>query len=348
MALTLGEIADNIDAELQGDPARAIANVAPLHQAGREHLSFLANRRYLAFLKTTGAAAVIVAAADAPACPAARLICADPYLAYAKAARLLNPEAGFEPGVHHAATVAADARLAPDCLVGPQVVVGRGAVIGARTRIDPGCVIDEQVSIGADCRLRAGATLLRGARVGDRVVIFSGAVIGAEGYGFAQDEGKWLKIPQLGGVVIEDDVEIGANTTIDRGALGDTVIETGVKIDNQVQIGHNVRVGAHTAIAGAVAIAGSAKLGRRCQIGGACAINGHIEIADDVTITGMSGVANDIKQAGVYSGGAPVVSSNLTWRKNMARFKQLDQLARRLFALERSASTPSGRERGHG
>lgn len=348
MALTLGEIAANIDAELQGDPSRAIANVAALRNAGSEHLSFLANRRYRGLLKTTRAAAVIVAAADAPACPVARLVCDDPYLAYAKAARLLNPEAGFEPGVHPAATVAPDARLAPDCLVGPQVVVGRGAVIGARTRVDPGCVIDEQVSIGADCRLRAGATLLRGARVGDRVVIFPGAVIGADGYGFAQEGGKWLKIPQLGGVVIEDDVEIGANTTIDRGALGDTVIEAGVKIDNQVQIAHNVRVGAHTAIAGAVAIAGSAKLGRRCQIGGACAINGHIEIADDVTITGMSGVANDIKQAGVYSGGAPVISSNLTWRKNMARLKQLDQLARRLFALERGASTPAGREQGHG
>ena len=268
------------------------------------------------------------------ACPTASLVTEDPYLAYAKAARFLNPVPEFTPGIHPSAVVEAGADVPASSFVGANSVIGAGAVIGGHTCIGPGCVVEEGVRIGSHCHIHSRVTLVQRVEIGMRVLVHPGAVIGADGYGIANDSGRWLKIPQLGNVIIGDDVEIGANTTIDRGALEDTVIEAGVKIDNQVQIGHNVRVGEHTAIAGAAVVAGSVKIGRRCMIGGASAITGHIEIADDVVLTGMSGVSNSIRQAGVYSSGVPV-TDNLTWRKNMARFKRLDELARRVSALEK-------------
>ena len=205
--------------------------------------------------------------------------------------------------------------------------------IGERAYIGHGCVIEDGVNIGADSRLTANISICKGVTVGLRAIIHPGVILGADGFGIASHEGKWLKIPQIGGVRIGDDVELGANTTIDRGALDDTVIEDGVKIDNQVQIGHNTRVGEHTAIAGCCAIAGSVLIGKRCMIGGLSAIAGHIEIADDVVITGMSGVSNSIKSSGMYSSGLPVTENKL-WRKNTARFKQLDELARKILRLE--------------
>ena len=334
MTATLGEIAAAINAELRGDPADEITNVASLHNAAPGDLTFYANTRYRADLEATRASAVMLAAADAQACPTASLITEDPYLAYAKAARFLNPVPEFTPGIHPSAVVEAGADVATSCFVGANSVIGAGAVIGAHTCVGPGCVVEEGVNIGSHCRIHSRVTLMQRVEIGMRVLVHPGVVIGADGYGIANDSGRWLKIPQLGNVIIGDDVEIGANTTIDRGALEDTVIEAGVKIDNQVQIGHNVRVGEHTAIAGAAVVAGSVKIGRRCMIGGASAINGHIEIADDVVLTGMSGVSNSIRQAGVYSSGVPV-TDNLTWRKNMVRFKRLDELARRVAALEK-------------
>ena len=334
MTATLGEIAAAINAELRGDPADEITNVASLHNAAPGDLTFYANTRYRADLEATRASAVMLAAADAQACPTASLITEDPYLAYAKAARFLNPVPEFTPGIHPSAVVEAGADVATSCFVGANSVIGAGAVIGAHTCVGPGCVVEEGVKIGSHCRIHSRVTLMQRVEIGMRVLVHPGVVIGADGYGIANDSGRWLKIPQLGNVIIGDDVEIGANTTIDRGALEDTVIEAGVKIDNQVQIGHNVRVGEHTAIAGAAVVAGSVKIGRRCMIGGASAINGHIEIADDVVLTGMSGVSNSIRQAGVYSSGVPV-TDNLTWRKNMVRFKRLDELARRVAAMEK-------------
>lgn len=334
MTATLGEIAAAIDAELRGDPASEISNIASLHNAAPGDLTFYANRRCFSDLEKTRASAVMLAEADAPACPTASLITDDPYLAYAKAARFLNPPPKFIPDIHPSAVIEADAAVAAGCFIGANAIIGANAVIGAHTYIGPGCVVEAGVKIGSHCHIHSGVVLMQRVEIGMRVQVHPGVVVGADGYGIANDSGHWLKIPQLGNVVIGDDVEIGANTTIDRGALENTVIEAGVKIDNQVQVGHNARVGEHTAIAGGAAIAGSVKIGRRCMIGGACALTGHIEIADDVIITGMSGVSNSIRQAGVYSSGVPI-TDNTTWRKNMVRFKRLDELARRVSVLEK-------------
>ena len=334
MTATLGDIAEQIDAQLQGDPATRISGVASLRMAAPGDLSFYNNKRYVADLAATRAGAVILAEVDAPSCPAATLVVNDPYLAYTKAAAFLRPPAPFAPGIDPAATVAADADIAADCFIGANTVVGNNVRIDAGTYVGPGCVLEADVRIGARCRLHPNVTLMRRVELGARVLLHPGVVLGADGFGLANDAGRWLKIPQLGSVVIGDDVEIGANSTIDRGALEDTVIEDGVKIDNQVQIGHNVRVGAHTAIAGGVMVAGSVSIGRRCMIGGASAITGHIDIVDDVVIAGMSGVPNSIREAGVYASGVPVTDQK-TWRKNMARFRNLDALARKVFRLEK-------------
>ena len=334
MTATLGEIAATCDAELRGDPAYRITNVASLHNASSGDLTFYANKRYKDDLEATRAGAVMLAEADASACPTASLITDNPYLAYAKAARFLNPAPKFAPGIHPSAVIEAGADIAAGVFIGANTVIGRNAVVGARTYIGPACVVDADVKIGSDCHIHSRVSLMERVEIGKRVLVHPGVVIGADGYGIANDSGRWLKIPQLGSVLIGDDVEIGANTTIDRGAIENTVIEAGVKIDNQVQIGHNVRVGEHTAIAGAAVVAGSVTIGRRCMIGGASAITGHIEIADDVVLTGMSGVSNSITQSGVYSSGVPV-TDNVTWRKNMVRFKRLDELARRVSALEK-------------
>ncbi len=334
MAVTFREIAEHIGARLQGDPDGEVTHVAPLHTAKSGDLSFLANRKYHPYLKITKASVVVLAEADAANCPVAKLITDDPYLAYVKAVRYLRPPEGFQPHRHPTAVVDDSSPIPPGCYIGAHAVVGRNVSIGEHVHIGAGSVIDENVVVGASSYLHANVTLCAGTAIGERVLIHPGVVIGADGFGIANDGGRWLKIPQLGGVVIGDDVEIGANTTIDKGALQNTIIEDGVKIDNQVQIGHNVRVGAHTAIAGATGIAGSVTVGKRCMIGGASAINGHLEIADDVVITGMSGVTNSIKEAGVYSAGVPVVD-NKTWRRNVVRFKHLDKIVRRLFDLER-------------
>ncbi|MGH8247736.1 MAG: UDP-3-O-(3-hydroxymyristoyl)glucosamine N-acyltransferase, partial [Gammaproteobacteria bacterium] len=229
--------------------------------------------------------------------------------------------------------VDAAASVSHNAYVGPVAVVGAGSRIGDKAYIGAGCVIGEDVSIGRHTRLIGNVTLCRGVQLGERILIHPGAVIGADGFGLANDSGRWLKIPQLGTVVIGDDVEIGANSAIDRGALENTVIEEGVKIDNLVQIGHNTCIGAHTAIAGSAVIAGSVRIGKRCMIGGAAVISGHLEIADDVTLTGMSAVPNSIREAGVYSSGMPI-TDNRTWRRNVARIKHLDELAKRVRELE--------------
>jgi len=333
MQYTLREIADELDVELHGDPECTITNVATLQSAGRNDLSFLANRRYYKHLKSTKASAVILSDADKAECPTNYLIAADPYLSFVKAVRFLNPDKTFSPGISDSAVIGIDTTISPSSFIGPNVVIGDNVTVGGDVYIGPGCVIGDKVIVGDSTRLTANVTLCSGIKLGQRILIHPGAVIGADGFGIARDKDVWLKAPQLGGVIIFDDVEIGANTTIDRGAIEDTVIEAGVKIDNQVQIGHNARIGEHTAIAGCVAIAGSVTIGKRCAIGGLSALAGHIEIADDVTVTGMSGVSNSIKSAGVYSS-APIITDNLTWRKNIARFKQLDEFVRRMIKLE--------------
>jgi len=333
MQYTLREIADEIDVELHGDPECKITTVETLQNAGETALSFLANRRYYKYLNSTKAAAVILAEADQNECPTNYLIAADPYLSFVKAVRFLYPDRSFDPGISDSAVVGIDTTISSSSFIGPNAVIGDHVTIGDDVYIGPGCVIGDSVIVGDSTSLTANVTLCRDVKLGRRVLLHPGAVIGSDGFGFARDKDDWLKVPQLGSVVIFDDVEIGANATVDRGAIEDTIIESGVKIDNQVQIGHNVRIGEHTAIAGCAAVAGSVTIGKRCAIGGLAALAGHIEIADDVTVTGMSGVSNSIKNAGVYSS-APSVTDNKTWRKNVARFKKLDYFVRRMIKLE--------------
>ncbi|HTY48993.1 MAG TPA: UDP-3-O-(3-hydroxymyristoyl)glucosamine N-acyltransferase [Steroidobacteraceae bacterium] len=321
MAVSLGELAVRLGCELRGDPALLVDGVATLADAHPRSVAFLAERRHLVQLAGTRAGAVVLEARHAAACPVAALISANPRATYARLAALLHPIAAAVPGVHPTAVVAADARVDPSAEIGPCAVVGSRAVIGRGVRVGAHCVIEEDVQVGAETVLHVRVTLRHGVSLGPRCILHPGAVVGADGFGFAPEAGAWVKIPQVGGVRVGADVEIGANTTVDRGTIGDTVVEDGVKLDNQIQIGHNVRVGEHTAIAGCTGVSGSTVIGRRCQIGGACAIGGHLSIADDVVITGFSMISRSILRPGVYSSGIPFEDAR-TWRRLVARFKR--------------------------
>ena len=334
MSYRLGDLAERIGAELFGDPDIAIDRVAVLDTAGPSAVAFLSNRRYRPYLESTKAGAVILGPEFREACPVPALVLDNPYLGYARVATLLSPVVVPAPCVAPSAVIESGATVAPDASIGAHCVVEDGATIGAGTLIEAGSFLGRGSAIGPHGRIAPGVVICRGVRIGARAIIHPGAVIGADGFGIANDDGVWVKIPQFGGVRIGDDVEIGANTTIDRGALEDTVIEDGVKLDNLIQIGHNVQIGAHTAIAACTAIGGSARIGRRCTIAGAVSIAGHLEIADDVHLTATSAVPNTIREPGVYSSGMPV-QENRAWRRNIARLRQLDDMARRLHALER-------------
>jgi UDP-3-O-[3-hydroxymyristoyl] glucosamine N-acyltransferase len=330
---TLGSLAEAIGARLRGDAQTPILRVATLSGAGPDALSFLANRRYKAQLRATRAAAVVLSEEFLGDCPGQALVMDNPYLGFARAAALLNPPPRVPPGVHPSAVVDAGARVHALAAVGACAVIGAGAEVAARAVVGPGCVLGEAAVVGEDSRLVANVTLGRGVVLGRRVLLHPGVVVGADGFGIANDNGVWEKVPQLGSVRIGDDVEVGANTTIDRGALEDTVVEEGVKLDNLIQVGHNVRIGAHTAIAACVAIGGSARIGRRCTIGGAASLAGHLEIADDVHLTATSAVPNSIAEPGVYSSGMPV-QENRAWRRSVIRLRQLDEFARILKSLQ--------------
>ncbi len=344
MELSLAELAARIGARLEGDPAARVRGVAPLDRATPETVSFLANPRYRRLLGATRAAAVILAASERGACPVAALVADDPYLAFARAAAVFAPPAPRRRGVHPRAVVDPDAEVDFEAWVGPGAVVEAGARVAAGAWIGPGCVVGEGARVGEGTRLVANVTLAPGVVVGRRCLLHPGVVVGSDGFGFARDGERWVKVPQIGGVRIGDEVEIGANTTIDRGVLDDTVIEDGVKLDNQIQVAHNVRIGAHTAIAGCAGIAGSARIGRGCMIGGGAGIAGHLEIADGTVVTAMSLVSHPIREPGVYSSGVPL-QPNRQWRRNAARFAELDRLARRLRRLER-ALAERGKEEG--
>ncbi|WP_449446154.1 UDP-3-O-(3-hydroxymyristoyl)glucosamine N-acyltransferase [Thermomonas brevis] len=324
---TASELAARFGLELRGED-RTITGVGTLADAGAGQLSFLANPRYRAQLADTGAGAVVVRADDAEAFAGTALVARDPYVAFARIAALFERKPAHAPGVHPTAFVDPAAIVDPTACIGPHASIGARSRIHARAVVGPGCVIGEDCEVGDDCELQARVTLLTRVRLGKRVRILPGAVLGAAGFGLAMDAGRWVNVPQLGGVVIGDDCEIGANTTIDRGALGDTVLEEDVRLDNQIQIGHNVRIGAHTAMAGCAAVAGSAKIGRHCLIGGAAGILGHLEVCDRVVVTAMSLVTHSIREPGEYSSGTPLMD-NRSWRKSAARFKQLDRIARR-------------------
>ncbi len=318
---SLGELAVRFGLELRGDPALQVSHVATLSQAQAGSLSFLANSRYRKQLPCSRATAVVVAPADADACPGAALIGSNPYLAYARIATLLHPPVSTSPGIHSTSVVSCDARVAASASVGPFCVVEADADVGERVQLGAGCTVLSGARIGPDSRLMPRVTLYAGVRIGERCLLHTGVVIGADGFGFAPEAGTWVKVPQVGSVRIGDDVEIGANTTIDRGAIDDTVVENGAKLDNQIQVGHNVVIGAHTAIAACTGISGSTTIGQRCMIGGMVGFAGHLTIADDVSITGCSLVSASIKQAGSYSSGMPTVETR-AWRRMVAHLRR--------------------------
>jgi len=337
----IGEIAALLGGELLGDATHEVERIAPLDTADARAIGFLAHARHVAHLQRTAAGCLIVAPAlrEAAAARGAAIVCADPYLAYARltqwwAARVrtippsgVHPSAVVEPG----ARIAASASVGALAYIGAQACVAAGAVVGAQAHVGA------HAELGEGTTLHARAVLARGCRIGARGIVHSGAVVGADGFGFApvpDEGGRWEKIEQLGAVAIGDDVEIGANSCVDRGALEDTVIGNGVKIDNLVQIGHNVRIGEHSAFAGCVGVAGSARIGRRCTFGGAAMILGHLEIADDVHVSAGTLISRSIRKAGVYSGVFPF-DDNAAWEKNAATLRQLHALRERIRALEK-------------
>lgn len=331
---TLRELARQCDARVEGDPEVRVKQVATLQNASAGTIAFLANPRYRSLLATTGASAVIVAPAEAHATALPRLISEHPYLTFARVATLLNPPRSVASGIDPRAHVADDARVDEAASIAAGAFVGSGACIGPRTVLHPGAVVGRGTRIGADCRLYPNAVVYHDCVLGDRVIVHGGAVIGSDGFGMAELAGVWLKIPQIGRVVIGNDVEIGANTTIDRGALDDTVIEEGVKLDNQIQIAHNCRIGAHTAIAGCVGIAGSVTIGSHCKLGGAAMIAGHIEIADHVVISGGTLVSKSIRDAGVYTAVYPLAAHG-QWLRAAPHVRQIEKLVERVRQLEK-------------
>ena len=328
-APTVAELAERFALGLRGDGALRIHGVGTLAHAGGDQLAFLANPRYRGQLAATTAGAVVLRAADAEGYAGTALVAADPYTAFAKLAALFDRVPAREPGIHPLAAIHPDAVVDPGAHVGAFTSIGAGTRVEVGALIGPGCVIGEDCVIGAGSELVARVTLVTRVKLGHRVRIHPGAVLGADGFGLAMDAGRWIKVPQLGGVTIGDDCEIGANTCIDRGAIEDTVLEEDVRLDNLIQVGHNVHIGAHTAMAGTVAIAGSAKIGRYCMIAGGAGIAGHLEICDRVVVTAMSLVTRSIREPGEYSSGTGLMD-NRSWRKNAARFRQLDKMARQL------------------
>jgi UDP-3-O-[3-hydroxymyristoyl] glucosamine N-acyltransferase len=325
--LTLAQIASQLGGRVAGDAGVLIRQVGSLEAAGEGQISFLSNLKFRTQLAATRASAVVLGADAEALTPLPRIVCDNPYLYFARLSQLFNPLTTQPAGVHPSASVAADAKLGPGVSIGAGCVVGAGATIGEGSCLYP------------------GVTVYAGCRIGARAIIHSGVVIGADGFGFADDAGRWVKIPQVGGVTIGNDVEIGANTTIDRGALDDTVIGDGVKLDNQIQVGHNTRIGAHTAIAGCVGIAGSADIGSHCTIGGAAMIIGHITICDRVHISAGTFISHSIHKPGAYTGVYPA-DENASWARNTAVVRHLAELLDRVRALEKRAGgrKTSGKE----
>jgi UDP-3-O-[3-hydroxymyristoyl] glucosamine N-acyltransferase len=338
-SFSLAELAGRFGGTVLGDAAVRIRQVAPLESAGPDELSFLTNRKYQRLLSTTRAAAVLLAQDSAAATQLPRIVCKNPYASYARIAALINPESRPAPGIHAEAVVDAQAKVATSVSVGPCAVIEQGADIGEDVVIGASCFVGRGVRIGARSRLHPHVTIYHNCVIGERVILHSGVVIGADGFGMAMDEGRWLKIPQIGRVVIGDDVEVGASTTIDRGALDDTVIEEGVKLDNQIQIGHNCHIGAHTAIAGCTGIAGSTRIGKHCMLGGNAMISGHLTISDRVVVSGGTLVAKSISTPGTYTAVFPMLPHD-QWLKNAALVRHLDEMMDRIRDLEDKLKKP--------
>ena len=347
MGVRLGELVERFGGQLFGNPGVEVSSIASLERAGPSDLSFLSSGTLRDQAAQSRAGGLILAPIDEPAVAAGhdgvRIVTDNPYAYFARAAQYLIDLEDVEdnPGIHPSATVHGDAHVAPSARVGPHVTVEQGAVIKAGAIIDSGCHIGRDAVIGEHTHLFANVTFHARCIIGARGIIHSGAVIGGDGFGFAMEDGLYIKIPQIGRVVIGDDVDIGSNTTVDRGAMDDTVIEDGVKLDNQIQIGHNCRIGAHTAMAGCVGVAGSAIIGRHCTFGGAAMVNGHIEIADHVDITAGTLVAHSIREPGRYTGFYPI-TRNAEWERNAALLRNLPALREKIRALERAVKALTG------
>ncbi len=341
MAIRLGELVERFGGQLVGDPQIAVTAIAPLDSAGGSHISFLSNSKLRALAAQSQAAALILSPLDDPSVSAtyegARILTTNPYAYFARAAQYFVSltETAPEPGVDPSARVHASARVDPGAHIGPHVTVEAGAVIGPGAVIDAGCFIGREARIGAGTHLFANVSFHARCEIGARGIIHSGAVIGTDGFGFAVEGGVYIKIPQTGRVLIGDDVDIGANTTIDRGALADTVIEDGVKLDNQIQIGHNCHIGAHTAMAGCVGVAGSAKIGKHCTFGGAAMVLGHLEIADNVHISSGSMVSRSVLEPGQYTGFYPL-AKNAEWERSAAIVRNLASMREKIRTLEKT------------
>ncbi len=335
---SLKELAEVIGSEFHGDAQCTISAIATLELAQHNELSFFSNRKYYKYLLNTKASIVILHPDDVHECPANAILAQDPYLAYAKiAAWLSETRHKVEPEqsqISESAVIDDTVIMGNNSYIAANVVIAGDCRIGDNVIIHPGCVLAEKVSIADNTIIHANVAIYAYSIIGCNCIIHAGAIIGSDGFGIANDQGQWLKVPQLGRVIIGDRVEVGANTTIDRGAIEDTIIENGVKLDNQIQIAHNVHIGENTAIAGCVGIAGSSIIGQSCAIGGGVGILGHLNIADRVHITATSLVTKSIDEAGIYSSGTPLQES-AQWHKNFVRFKQLDKMARRLNALEK-------------
>jgi UDP-3-O-[3-hydroxymyristoyl] glucosamine N-acyltransferase len=341
MGIRLGDLVERFGGQLVGDADLEVAAIAPLDSAGASHISFLSNSKLRLLAAQSQAAALILSPLDDPTVAAtyagARIVTTNPYAYFARVAQYF---ASFDehvpaPGIHPSSVVDPTATVDPTAHVGPHVTIEAGAVIGAHVIIDHGCFVGREAAIGEGTHLFANVTFHARCRIGKRGILHSGAVIGTDGFGFAVEGGVYIKIPQTGRVLIGDDVDIGANTTIDRGALDDTVIEDGVKLDNQIQIGHNCRIGAHTAMAGCVGVAGSAKIGSRCTFGGAAMVLGHLEIADNVHISSGSMVSRSVLEPGQYTGFYPL-AKNAEWERSAAIVRNLDSMRAKIRTLEKT------------
>ncbi len=346
MSAKLAELAAKFDCELRGSADVIVDSVGTLASAGSSAIAFLANTHYRSQLASTTAGAVILGPECAEACPVPVLINSNPYATYARIAAYLHPANAPEPGVHSSAVVASDAVIADSAQVGANVVVESGAVLGQSVIVGPGCVIGSHARIGDSTVLKARAIVHDRVTIGRRCIVHSGAVIGGDGFGFALDEAGWLKVPQLGSVVVGDDVSIGANTAIDRGTIENTLIGDGVILDNLIQIGHNVQIGAHTAMAALCGISGSTTIGQRCLIAGAVVMVGHISLCDDVIVNFHSTVTRSLTVPGTYSSTVPADEAS-RWRRNAARVRNLDDLARRQNRMEKRLEELERAEKGN-
>lgn len=340
MAYTLQQLADAVDGKLMGDGQLRIDRVAPIESADAGAISFVSSEKFARHLAGTQASAVIIPEALSEQSPVPAILVNKPRAAYARIAQLLYPPEKPPAGIHPTAVVHESASIGADCSIGAHTVIGENVSIGKGAVIEAGCSIGHDSSIGEATHLHANVSVYHDCRIGKQCIIHSSTVIGADGFGFEHDQGQWLKIPQIGGVVIGDNVEIGACSTVDRGAVNDTIIEEGVKLDNHIQIAHNVQVGAHTVMSNGVGVAGSTRIGKNCLIGGMTGIKDHIEIVDNVMITAMSLVSKSLTKPGSYSSNTPIDDTR-TWRRNTARFRQLDELARRLIQLEKQINNSS-------